>query len=335
MALRVPRSLLVLALPSASIVFASARSAAQALTVRLDTTAHEMVMEMSPITMHRMVEAQPGTITIPFDGWLQGYDCQLVDAHGKPLPHAFIHHVNLIAPEKRELFSPIMLRIGAQGSETPAVELPKILGLRVHRGDTLLVTAMFQNAGAHDIVGARLLIRMPYRASGAVSAVSIYPMYLDVMPPAVAKSYDLPAGHSEKSWEGHPAVSGRILALGAHMHKYGTALRFEDITAKKVLWETKPIVDKTGEPVDMPVKTFWWSLGLPVRPDHVYRVTAIYDNPTGRTIPMGGMGTLGGVFMPSNVDAWPHVDRSAPDYVLDLKDTMSTEDMAGMAGMDH
>ena len=35
---------------------------------------------------------------------------------GKPLPHALIHHVNLIAPEKRELFSPIMLRIGAQGS---------------------------------------------------------------------------------------------------------------------------------------------------------------------------------------------------------------------------
>ena len=85
----------------------------------------------------------------------------------------------------------------------------------------------------------------------------------------------------------------------------------------------------------MPVKTFWWSLGLPVRPDHVYRVTAIYDNPTGRIIPLGGMGTLGGVFMPSNVDAWPHVDRTAPDYVLDLKDTMSTEYMAGMTGMDH
>jgi len=47
------------------------------------------------------------------------------------------------------------------------------------------------------------------------------------------------------------------------------------------------------------------------------------------------MGTLGGVFMPTNVDQWPDVDRSAPDYVSDLKDTMSTEDMAGMAGMDH
>jgi len=294
-----------------------------------------MRLEMAPIHLHGMVEARPATVTIPVDGWLQGYDCQLVDAAGKPLPHALIHHVNLIAPEKRELFSPIMLRIGAQGSETPPVELPKVLGLRVHRGDTLLITAMFHNAGAHDISGARLVIRMPYKESGAaLNAVSIFPMYLDVMPPAGAKSYDLPAGHSEKSWESSPAVPGRILALGAHMHKYGTAMRFEDITAHKVLWETKPIVDKTGEPVDMPVKTFWWTLGIPLRTNHVYRVTAVYDNPTGQTIPLGGMGALGGVFMPSNVDSWPKVDRGASDYVLDLKDTMSTE-MADMAGMDH
>jgi len=47
------------------------------------------------------------------------------------------------------------------------------------------------------------------------------------------------------------------------------------------------------------------------------------------------MGALGGVFMPSNVDSWPKVDRAAPDYVLDLKDTMSTEDMGDMAGMTH
>jgi len=320
---------------AALLVGASARSAAQTLSVRLDTTSHEMVMEMQPINLHGMSEAQPGRIAIPFDGWLQGYDCQLVDGQGKPLSHALIHHVNLIAPEKRELFSPIMLRIGAQGSETQPVELPKILGLRVHHGDTLLVTAMFHNPGAHDVAGARLVIRMPYKESGTVRPVSIFPMYLDVMPPAGAKSYDLPPGHSEKSWESHPAVPGRILALGAHMHKYGTELRFEDVTANKVLWETKPIVDKNGEPTNMPVKTFWWSLGIPVHTDHIYRVTAVYDNPTGKIIPLGGMGALGGVFMPSNVDQWPQVDRSAPDYVLDFKDTMSTEAMASMAGMDH
>jgi hypothetical protein len=319
-----------------AVATAPARSGAQRLTVRLDTAAHEMVLEMAPIHLRGMIEAQPGTIALPVDGWLQGYDCQLVDAAGKPLSHNLIHHVNLIAPEKRELFSPIMLRIGAQGSETPPVELPKMLGLRVHRGDTLLVTAMFHNGGARDIVGAHLVIRMPYKeATAAVGPVSIFPMYLDVMPPAGAKSYDLPPGHSEKSWEGRPAVPGRILALGAHMHKYGAALRFEDVTANKVLWETKPIVDKTGEPVDMPVKTFWWRLGIPVHTNHVYRVTAVYDNPTGRTLPLGGMGALGGVFMPSNVDSWPKVDRTASDYVLDLKDTMSTEDMGDMAGTSH
>jgi hypothetical protein len=314
---------------------AAGSAAAQTLTVRLDSSAHEMVLEMSPITLHGMNEPQPGAVAVPVDGWLQGYDCQLVDASGKKLSHSLIHHVNLIAPEKRELFSPIMLRIGAQGSETPPVELPKMLGMRVHHGDTLLVTAMFHNPGK-DIAGAKLIVRMPYAVATAVmSPVSIFPMYLDVMPPAGAKSYDLVPGHSEKSWEGHPAVAGRILALGAHMHRYGSELRFEDVTANKVLWDTKPIVDKTGEPVDMPVKTFWWRLGILIHPDHVYRVTAIYDNPTGQTIPLGAMGALGGVFMPQNADLWPKVDRAAPDYVLDLKDTMSTESMGDMAGMQH
>jgi hypothetical protein len=318
----------------AALVAIASPAAAQTLTVRLDSATREMVLEMAPINLHGMMEVQPGTVALPFDGWLQGYDCQLTDSAGRLLPHSLIHHVNLIAPEKRELFSPIMLRIGAQGSETQPVELPKILGLRVHRGDTLLVTAMFHNPGAQDIVGAHLVIRMPYRLLGsAFRPVSIYPMYLDVMPPAGPKSYDLVPGHSEKSWEGHPAVAGRILALGAHMHRYGTLLRFEDVTAGKVLWQTKPIVDKTGEPVDMPVKTFWWRLGIPIHPDHIYRVTAIYDNPTGQTLPLGAMGALGGVFMPSNADDWPKVDRAAPDYVLDLKDTMSTDDMANMAGM--
>ncbi len=312
---------------------------AQTLTVRLDSAAHDMVLEMAPLTLHGMVEVQPGFVALPVEGWLQGYAVTLVDSAGRPLPQSLIHHVNLIAPEKRELFSRIMLRIGAAGAETPPVELPKVLGLRVHRGDTLLVTAMLNNTTHHDITGAHLVIRMPYaEVSGVLHPVTISPFYMDVMPPAGAKSYDMPVGHSEKSWEGRPAVSGRVLAMGAHMHKYGTGFRLEDVTAHKVLWETKPIVDQNGEPVDMPVKTFWWRLGIPIRADHVYRVTAVYDNPTGRVLRQGAMGALGGVFMPSNADDWPKVDRTASDYVLDFKDTMSTDvsmDMDGMAGMDH
>jgi hypothetical protein len=46
-----------------------------------------------------------------------------------------------------------------------------------------------------------------------------------------------------------------------------------------------------------------------------YRVVAVYENPTGRTLPLAAMGTVGGVIRP--VGSWPEVDRSDPAYRWD------------------
>jgi hypothetical protein len=142
------------------------------------------------------------------------------------------------------------------------------------------------------------------------------------MPPAgETHAYDLPPGYSEKSWEGRPAVAGRILGVGGHLHQYGLALRLEDLTAGKVIWEAQPILDEDGNLIGMPVKKFFWRLGVKVRPDHTYRLTAIYDNPTGEVIPDGAMGALGGVFLPARGAAWPVIDPAHPEYQLDLRVT--------------
>jgi hypothetical protein len=66
-----------------------------------------------------------------------------------------------------------------------------------------------------------------------------------------------------------------------------------------------------------------------VHPDHIYRLTAVYDNPTGAVIRDGAMGAFGGVFHPDDMAAWPAVDRSTAEYQRDVKETYST-DMADM-----
>jgi hypothetical protein len=319
----------------------AARASAQDATLHLavDSVERQLVLELAPVTIAsgHMMETPARAMALPVNGWLQGYSVDLEDANGHPLSHSLIHHVNLIAPERRELFSPIMLRIGAVGAETPAVELPRLFGFRVEPGDTLLVTAMLQNPTGHDIIGAHVIVRMPFTpAHGFWHPLSIYPMYMDVMPPAGPKSYDMPPGHSEQSWGARPAVAGRILGIGAHVHKYATALRFEDVTTHHVIWSARPITDRSGEPVDMPLRTYWWRLGLPLDPSHEYRLTAVYENPTGHVIPLGAMGAMGGVYLPADPAAWPRVDRASPDYVLDLHFTttrdssMAMGDMAGM-----
>jgi hypothetical protein len=77
----------------------------------------------------------------------------------------------------------------------------------------------------------------------------------------------------------------------------------------------------------MPQERFvlrWGLPGLPLRADHVYRLTAVYDNPTGQTIPGGGMGAVGGVIVPHPGTEWPGVDPRAPELRADIDVTTRT-----------
>jgi len=308
------------------------------LRVRVDSAAHEMVMELGPFdlpshgghdvggeasmgSMGSMSSPPPRAALMPMNAWLHGYSIELVDERNQLLPASLIHHVNIIAPQRRELFSNIMLRIGAAGTETPPLRLPRMIGYRASVGDTVLVSSMLHNATMTAYRGVTLRVRVPYTSASWVEPFSIFPFYLDVMPPAGTHSFDLPPGRSEKYWEGKPAIAGRMLGVSGHLHKYGVELRLEDRTASRVIWSGKPAYDSAGNPAGMPLKKFLWKLGEPLNPSHVYRLTAVYDNPTGKTIPDGGMGALGGVMVPKGISRWPLVARDNAEYLLDLRVT--------------
>jgi hypothetical protein len=282
--------------------------------------------------------ARPVAVALPVDGWLRSVGVDVVDGQGRILPKRLLHHANVIAPEHRELFSPIMLRIGAAGPETAPIELPRVLGYRVHRGDSLLVAAMLDNPSPQPRSDVWVRVRLGYvTASTWLPPISIHPFYVDVMPPAGSHAYDLPPGHSEKSWEGRPAIAGRMLAVGGHLHQYGVALRFRDVTEGRDLWVAQPARDSAGAVLAVPTTNFLWRGGVTLYPDHEYRLTAVYENPTGHVIPDGAMGTLGGVFLPARGTRWPGVARSNPSYRLDVQvtyDTTVTMRMAGQSSHD-
>jgi hypothetical protein len=293
------------------------------MQVRVDAEHHDLVMEIGPLDLpaesgHRQLPAFHGVV--PIDGWVRGYRVEMVDGEGNAVPRSTIHHLNVIAPGQRELFSQIMLRVAAVGQETGPVELPRMIGYRVRRGQELIVTSMIHNPSARAYREVRLRLHLSYTPSNTVlRPVSVLPFYMDVMPPASLHAYDLAPGRSTRTWEGRPAVAGRVLAIGGHLHQYGTALRLEDVTARTVIWEGRPQLDREGRVVAMPSARFLWTLGVPLRPDHVYRVTAEYDNTSGQTIPGGAMGALGGVLVPDDPSRWPGVDPSSPELKLDWR----------------
>ncbi len=304
-------------------------SGTSTLRVELDSQEEVVTLVLGPIdlpakTHHGGIEQPPPlSTTVPIDGYLHGFITVLVDKDGKPVDRRVLHHVNVIDPNHRELFSPIMRRLMAAGQETSDQSMPKLLGIPVHKGDTLVVRAMYHNPTPNDYKGVDLQIRLSYTPAGQIlKPFAVYPFYMDVMPPMGPKAYDLPPGRSVKSWESTPAVSGRILGVGGHLHDYAVSLRLENAETDEVLWEGKPILDKQGRVKGMPTGHLWLKGGVRLEKGVRYRIVAEYNNPTGKTIPDGAMGAMGGIFMPDKGEVWPRVDKNDTVYQWDVEHTL-------------
>lgn len=260
-------------------------------------------------------------VELPLEGWIHGFSWKLEEAGGRPLPDELLHHVNLIDPDRRELFAPIARRVMAAGRETKAQAMPRLIGYPVQPGTRLLVASMFANPLPRE-VAAYLRVRLVYsrKGEGLIEPRAVYPFYLDVMGPVGQKDFPVPPGRTVRSWEFSPALDAWILGVGGHLHDYGVELRLEDATEGKVIWRAEPQTEGGTHVVSVPSSELWWQGGLKIQRSHRYRVVAVYDNTSGRMAPAGGMGAVGGVVL-AGAD-WPAVDRKDPAYVADLQGTM-------------
>lgn len=266
------------------------------------------------------------TVHIPADVELYGMEYDLVDADGDVLPSHLLHHVNLIDPSTRELFLPISRRIAAAGRETGSVKAPRFLfGYPAKKGTPVVVAAMLHNETPQDYENVTLRYRL--FAQPAVRPwplMTVYPFQLDVLFPHGDKSFDLPPGRSSKRYEASPAIAGRIVGISGHAHDYATRIALENVTTGEVIWEAVPDLTGEGKVRSVPVGMLWRTLGAEITPEHRYRVVVEYDNPTGDTIPQGGMGVVAGLFSPT--EEWPRADTGDPDYIADRLHYMRLDD---------
>ncbi|MCZ6857932.1 MAG: hypothetical protein O7F70_08035, partial [Gemmatimonadetes bacterium] len=91
---------------------------AQEATTRLEDTGKEFVIRVGPVDLpvhmemegmdngHSGIYPPIGTVTVPRDGYLYGFDYEVFDANGNQLPSNIVHHFNIIDPDNRELFLP-------------------------------------------------------------------------------------------------------------------------------------------------------------------------------------------------------------------------------------
>ena len=323
-------------------------------TVLVDSGAHQLVIQLPPVDVPgagRGSEAMVGLplcqVLVPVDASLHSSRVEVVDGSGRLLPSEMLHHFNLSDPEHRELFLPIGLHLLAASRETPTITVPPLLfGLPLARGQRLIAGAMLANRS--DVAYRRVHVRL---VLGYVPGGRPWPLYrtypwaIDVQyplgrPPTGSKAFDLLPGRTERFWEGSPAIPGTILGLGGHMHDYGVSLELKDMTAGTVLWRGGPVTDAAGRVITFPLARFynWRRLGVHVVPAHRYRLTAVYENRTGRSIRDGGMGAVAGLFVPDRGTEWPAVDTRDTLYQRDLAATIRSgraDMMADMKMMEH
>jgi hypothetical protein len=260
-----------------------------------------------------VLQPTPVWATFPEAGWLHTFEFTLVDAKGNPVPRGVLHHFKVIEPERRELFGPIPLHLVGAGEETDPVRLPASVGYRLEAGDSLLITAMLHNPTDEDFVGVRLEASLGYTIEGPWQPpLEVVPFFAHVAPPMSVASYDLAPGRSTRTVDVKPAISGNLLGIGAHLHRYGISLSVDDVTDARRIWETTAELAPDGTVLDIPRDRFLWSRGPRLDATHTYRISAVFDNPTGAVIPDGGMATVGGLIIPA--EAWPAVDREDPQY---------------------
>jgi hypothetical protein len=260
-------------------------------------------------------------VSMPSSGAIYAFRVEMIDSAGNKLPDQLLHHLNFIDPFHRELFLPISRRMIAAGKETGSQRLPWLLfGLPVRENQILVLSAMLHNPTpvAYRQVRTRLVLSHT-RASRPWPFFDVFPWQLDVLFPVGDKSFDLPPGRSSKSYEARPAISGKIVAVGGHVHEHATRISLTNATTGEVIWEAAPQVDARGQVRSVPVGRLykWNRVGAPVRADHTYRVTVEYDNPTGKVLPEGGMGVIGGLFAPDDPRAWPAATPADTLYIAD------------------
>lgn len=292
--------------PGAGALRAQERPAAAAgPSLEVDSAAGEITLRLGPVDLSSEA-ARDGPIRtpeldvrLPVEGWLLAYRAALVDDRGEPVPARLLRHVVLRNLERDHLMCPgegePVYGTGGESTVWPAV--PGV-GYPVRRGDRFRVDASFRRApdAEHREVYLELEVAYRERAPGVERLAAVRPLWLDVRG-CDGSSYDLPPGEEVRRAELAAPSDGRLLVVGGHLQPHGRWLRLRDLTTDRVVVRLGARLDREGNVRSMPLVPFLPTGGYRLAEGDSLRVTARYENPTGRRLEDGAMGIVMAYFL--------------------------------------
>ena len=98
------------------------------------------------------------------------------------------------------------------------------------------------------------------------------------------------------------------------MHDYAKQLILEDVTRKETVATLEAKVDNNGELLSMPTVLFLDRGGYKFTAGDVLKISATYDNTTGKLLRDGAMGIVVGYFVPVDDAAMTTLRRKPPAH---------------------
>jgi hypothetical protein len=302
------------------------------LDAKVDAAAHTVTLRVGPMnlpahTSHMKMPQPPDLVwEVPIEGWLLAYHPKLVDAGGNAVPGTVLHHVafwnenraDFLCPNKEEHI------FGAGSEMTDWAEVPGY-GYRVQKGEKIRIETMMYNPTATSYEKTYLEVVIPFQetagdATATAPRTNVYPAWMDVAS-CGDSSYDVPAGKSEKTGTVTVKYDGVLLGVGGHMHDYGKQIVLQDVSRKETVATLDAKADAQGHLESVPVKLFVQEGGYKFAANDVLRVSATYDNPTGKLLRDGAMGIAVGYFVAADDAKMAALRRNSK----------SPHDMAGMS----
>ncbi len=284
------------------------------LEQQVDLATHTITLREGPLTLpantSHMKMPQPPDVfwTIPFDAFLLAYTPRIVDANGSAVPGIVLHHTAFWNTDRSDFLCPNKEEhiFGAGSELTNWMEIPGY-GYHVQKGDKIRVETMVHNPTGASYDQVYLEVKIPYALAAAAAdptaaTKSVYPAWMDVQS-CGNSGYDLRAGKNENTGTVTVKYNGILLGVGGHMHDYAEQIILEDTTRKETVATLDAKLDEKGQLLSMPVVTFFDRGGYRFTAGDQLRITATYDNTTGKPLPSGAMGIVVGYFLPADDSA--------------------------------
>lgn len=279
---------------------------------------HDMDMSMGHGPGHEDVRVH---FRWPADVWMRGFDLRLYDANHHRLDQpTTMHHFELLDFDRRQLVYPLVERVFGMGEETGSALVPKTVGLPLDRGMDMALYVMWNNHTDHPLDGVTFQLTIKYAPRNLSPRPTIVlPFKADVnIHPGYGDAFDLPPGGGSHSALFTVGTSGRLLAVGGHLHDYGKEIRLEDPATGHVLARVR--AERRPDGTVLGVNHGLYGVlgrGPHLVAGHQYRLVAVYQGSPADSI-RGAMGVMGGIFAPDHYRRWPALDRRDPAYLIDL-----------------